>query len=190
MPSISCPSRPLPLLVPAELTNFQRGNLAVIVNKALPRACLWLTYLTEPSRSCRNDSLCRISSSTHGFGKRESGPEQVGRMVVWTEKLDKLSGLCEVCVKVVAASVLLYDVACGCSEAVWLPPVSSTPTVRKMATRERRWCQRGFAMLVMDSASSDHSENAGSSWLHWENEISSISGLNLGESLENQLFSS
>ncbi|KAK7112283.1 hypothetical protein V1264_011757 [Littorina saxatilis] len=40
----------------------------------------------------------------------------------------------------------------------------------------------------MDSASSDHSpplsENAGSSWLHWENEISSISGLNLDSTSE------
>lgn len=43
-------------------------------------------------------------------------------------------------------------------------------------------------MLIMDSASSDHSpplsENATSSWLHWENEISSISGLNLDSTSE------
>ncbi|KAK7507882.1 hypothetical protein BaRGS_00000847 [Batillaria attramentaria] len=40
-------------------------------------------------------------------------------------------------------------------------------------------------MLIMDSNSSDHSpplsENAGSSWHNWENEISSISGLNLAD---------
>ncbi|XP_076455595.1 uncharacterized protein LOC143290168 [Babylonia areolata] len=51
-----------------------------------------------------------------------------------------------------------------------------------MPTRERE------EMLIMDSASSDHSpplsENAASSWLHWENEISSISGLNLDSTSE------
>ncbi|KAL8596733.1 hypothetical protein ACOMHN_046350 [Nucella lapillus] len=50
-----------------------------------------------------------------------------------------------------------------------------------VAPRERE------EMLIMDSASSDHSpplsENAVSSWLHWENEISSISGLNLGRTI-------
>ncbi|XP_050388591.1 uncharacterized protein LOC126807804 isoform X2 [Patella vulgata] len=43
-------------------------------------------------------------------------------------------------------------------------------------------------MMTMDSLGSDHSpplsENAGSSWTHWENEISSISGLNAGSSNE------
>ncbi|XP_048237928.1 uncharacterized protein LOC124150358 isoform X2 [Haliotis rufescens] len=42
--------------------------------------------------------------------------------------------------------------------------------------------------IVMDSASSDHSpplsENAGSSWANWENELSSVSGLNLGSNSE------
>lgn len=39
--------------------------------------------------------------------------------------------------------------------------------------------------VEMDSTSDDHSpplsDNAGSTWLNWENEISSISGLNIGE---------
>ncbi|XP_046565215.1 uncharacterized protein LOC124273916 [Haliotis rubra] len=42
--------------------------------------------------------------------------------------------------------------------------------------------------IVMDSTSSDHSpplsENAGSSWANWENELSSVSGLNLGSNSE------
>lgn len=43
-------------------------------------------------------------------------------------------------------------------------------------------------MIIMDSNSSDHSpplsENAGGSWHNWENEISSISGLNLDSTSE------
>lgn len=47
-------------------------------------------------------------------------------------------------------------------------------------------------MLIMDSNSSDHSpplsENAATSWHIWENEISSVSGLNLGKSEHSMFF--
>lgn len=52
--------------------------------------------------------------------------------------------------------------------------------------------QPKFAMLIMDSNSSDHSpplsENAATSWHIWENEISSVSGLNLGKSEHSMFF--